>query len=378
MTILENEATIIGHRAAAPATTAPRDVASLLDVRDTRKSLGIGIIGYGYWGPNLARNFGAVSSTFVAAVADHDAVRRQRAAHENVQAAVASDADEIFANPDITAVVVATPISSHYDLALAALQAGKHVLVEKPLAATSQQARHLIDEARRRGLVLMVDHTFLYAGAVRKILDLARSGVLGQVIYYDSVRINLGLFQTDVNVLWDLGAHDLAIIDALMPRPVAVTAHAMSHVPGQPENIAYLTMEFAGNQIAHVHVNWLAPVKVRRTLIGCQDKMVVYDDVEPSEKIKIYDCGANLSHHPEARHKLLVSYRKGDMWAPRVDQTEALRACAQHFAECILRGGRPITDGECGLRVIEILEAAERSIAEGGQPIAVGAAAASA
>ena len=374
MTITEQEAVLVGSPQRGPSNghngTAPSRV---IGVRPVAKSLGVGIIGYGYWGPNLARNFAGIPSTHLAAVADHDSGRLQRAGSEHPAARLTDDHETLLQDPGVDAVVVATPLATHYELALSALQAGKHVLVEKPLAATTEQARRLIDEAQQRSLVLMVDHTFLYSGAVRKIMELARSGVLGQVIYYDSVRINLGLFQADVNVLWDLAAHDLAIIDALMPRPVSVTAHAMSHVPGQPENIGYLTMEFPGSQIAHIHVNWLAPVKVRRTLVGCQDKMLLYDDVEPSEKIKIYDCGANLSHHPEARHKLLVSYRKGDMWAPRIDQTEALRVCAQHFAECILKGGTPVTDAESGLRVIEILEAADRSIEEGGCPVPVGA-----
>ncbi|HEX6492676.1 MAG TPA: Gfo/Idh/MocA family oxidoreductase [Candidatus Dormibacteraeota bacterium] len=334
-----------------------------------RRGLGIGVIGYGYWGPNLVRNFSEIPGAGVVAVADLNGRRLAQVRQRYPEVFVTDDVDAMLARQDVDAVVVATPISTHFQLGMSALSADKHVLIEKPITASAHEARLLIAEAARRRRVLMVDHTFLYTGAVRRILEMHRSGVLGRIQYYDSVRVNLGLIQSDVSVIWDLAVHDLSIVDALMPRPLAVMAHGMSHVPGHPENIAYLTVLFPGNQLAHLHVNWLAPVKVRRTLIGCQDKMVVYDDVEPSEKVKIYDCGASLSPAPASCDRPLVSYRNGDVWAPRIDTTEGLRTEALHFVECIARGQSPLTDGHAGLRVVEVLEAASQSMREGGRMI---------
>ncbi|HKG22141.1 MAG TPA: Gfo/Idh/MocA family oxidoreductase [Blastocatellia bacterium] len=332
--------------------------------------IGVGVIGYGYWGPNLVRNFMDSPETTVRAVSD---LRPQRLAevegrYPSVRAV--SDYHELIADPKIDAIAIATPVSSHFELALEALQAGKHVLVEKPLTSNSEQARRLIDEAGRRDLVLMVDHTFVYTGAVRKIKELVESKTLGEIYYYDSVRVNLGLFQHDVNVIWDLAVHDLSIMDyVLASTPVAVSATGMSHISGQPENVAYLTLFFSDRQIAHLHVNWLAPVKVRRTLIGGSERMIVYDDLEPSEKIKIYDKGITVSQKPEALYDLLVSYRSGDMWAPRLDNVEALRAEAAHFSDCIREKARPLTDGATGLRIVRLLEAAERSLRERGNVV---------
>jgi predicted dehydrogenase len=273
-------------------------------------------------------------------------------------------------DPEIDAVVIATPVSSHFELALAALQAGKHVLVEKPLASTSDQARSLVDEATARNLVLLVDHTFVYTDAVRKIRELISSGQLGQIYYYDAVRVNLGLFQHDVNVIWDLAIHDLSIIDYVLPeKPVAVAATGISHVPGQPENVAYITLFFNSSQIAHVHVNWLTPVKVRHTLIGGSEKMILYDDLEPSEKLKVYDKGINVTPRPEDVYKMLVSYRSGDMWAPRLDNTEALQTEALHFIDCIEHNRQPDTDGHAGLRMVSMIEAAEMSLRDRGRLI---------
>ena len=255
---------------------------------------------------------------------------------------------------------------THYDLALAALQAGKHVLVEKPLASTAEQARRLIEIADGGGRVLMVDHTFVYTGAVRKIRELIVAQVLGDIYYYDSARVNLGLFQHDVSVLWDLAVHDLSVIDYLFGvRPHSVSATGVSHVPGQPENIAYLTLFFENNMVAHINVNWLAPVKIRRILIGGSQKMVVYDDLEPSEKIKIYDKGISVKN--ESIYDILISYRTGDMLAPQLDKTEALKAEVAHFAECVAGTTQPITNGRAGLRVVQILEAATQSMAEKGR-----------
>jgi predicted dehydrogenase len=281
-----------------------------------------------------------------------------------------ADSSDLINDPQIDAVVIATPVSSHFDLAMSALKAGKHVLVEKPLAARSDQARKLVDEAAARNLVLLVDHTFVYTDAVRKIRELISSGQLGEIYYYDAVRVNLGLFQHDVNVIWDLAIHDLSIIDHVLPsKPVAVAATGISHVPGQPENVAYITLFFSSAQIAHVHVNWLTPVKVRHTLIGGSEKMILYDDLEPSEKLKVYDKGIDVTPEPEDVYKMLVSYRLGDMWAPQLSNTEALQTEAQHFIDCIEHNKQPETDGSAGLRMVNLIEAAETSLRDRGRLI---------
>jgi predicted dehydrogenase len=281
-------------------------------------------------------------------------------------------AQDLIADPDVDAVVIATPVSSHFELALAALQAGKHVLVEKPLASTSDLARRLVDEAAARKLVLLVDHTFVYTDAVRKIRELISSGQLGEIYYYDAVRVNLGLFQHDVNVIWDLAIHDLSIIDHVLPqKPVAVSATGISHVPGEPENVAYITLFFTSSQIAHVHVNWLTPVKVRHTLIGGSEKMILYDDLEPSEKLKVYDKGIRVTPGPEDVYRMLVSYRLGDMWAPRLDNTEALQTEALHFIDCVENGRTPETDGLAGLRLVNMIEAAETSLRDRGRLVEI-------
>jgi len=257
-----------------------------------------------------------------------------------------------------------TPVSTHYDLARQALEAGKHVFVEKPLAENTAQAAWLVEEARRRKKVLMVDHTFIYTSAVQKIRELVAGNHLGKIYYYDSVRVNLGLFQHDVNVLWDLAVHDLAILDYVFDglTPTALSATGMSHVPGEPENIAYLTLFFPENVIAHVHVNWLAPVKIRRTLVGGSKKMIVYDDLEPSEKVKVYDKGITVGNSLEKVYRMLIHYRAGDMWAPQLEVGEALQQEVAHFLQCIEKGQQPISDGEAGLRVVRILEAAADSL----------------
>ena len=328
----------------------------------------IGVIGYGYWGDNLVRNFSEVMGAQVVAVSD---LRPQRLALINGRypaVTTATDAREVIHHSEVDAVIIATPVSTHYDLALQALKAGKHVLVEKPLAETSEQSIRLIEEASRRSCVLMVDHTFVYTSAVRKIQDLVASNGLGDIYYYDSVRVNLGLFQHDVNVIWDLAVHDLAIMDYVLPiQPRAVSAIAMSHIPGEPEDVAYLTLLFDGNLIAHIHVNWLAPVKVRRTLVGASRKMILYDDLEPSEKVKVYDKGVTVGNNTEGMYQMLIGYRTGDMWAPQLDMTEALLTEALHFIRCIEEDEGPITDGEAGLRVVRILEAATRSMAVQGR-----------
>lgn len=332
----------------------------------------VGVIGYGYWGPNLVRNFMAAPGSAVTRVCD---LRKERLSslgkiYPGLQ--TCSHPTELIDDPQIDAVVIATPVSSHFELALAALKAGKHVLVEKPLAASSDQARKLVDEAAARKLVLLVDHTFVYTDAVRKIRELIASGELGEIYYYDAVRVNLGLFQHDVNVIWDLAIHDLSIMDCVLPaKPVAISATGISHVPGQPENVAYITLFFASAQIAHVHVNWLTPVKVRHTLIGGSEKMILYDDLEPSEKLKVYDKGISVAPGLEDVYRMLVSYRSGDMWAPRLDNTEALQTEALHFIDCVENNKQPETDGPAGLRLVNMIEAAEESLRERGRLVEI-------
>ncbi len=334
--------------------------------------IGIGVIGYGYWGPNLVRNFAQVDGARVVAVCDQRPERRAKVEQIYPSVVTYAEVSEMLDSPAVDAVVVATPVLSHYELALQALQSGRHVLVEKPFASTVEQAERLVEEAERRQRVLMVDHTFIYTSAVRKIKDLVTSGAIGDLYYYDSVRVNLGLFQSDVSVLWDLAVHDLSIMDYLVERsPKMIAATGMAHVSGRPENMAYLTCFFDNNLIAHFHVNWLAPVKVRQTLVGGSEKMIVYDDIEMSEKIKVYDKGIIVSDADEAVYQRHVGYRTGDMWAPRLDNVEALKIEAEHFVDCVNNNRRPLSDGQAGLRVIRILEAATRSMANHGQPVEI-------
>jgi predicted dehydrogenase len=332
--------------------------------------IGIAVVGYGYWGPNLVRNFWEVPGARLVSVCDMRTERLAGVQSRYPVVEITSRYDEVLADPRVLAVAIATPVSSHYELALRALEAGKHVFIEKPMTTTAEQAIRLIDEAERRRLVIGVDHTFVYTGAVRKMRELVETQGIGDIYYYDSVRVNLGLFQHDVNVLWDLAVHDLSIMDYVLPvQPIAVSATGVGHVAGEPENIAYLNLFFENNLIAHIHANWLAPVKVRRTLIGGSKKMIVYDDLEPSEKIKIYDKGITLNGNGasgEKRYQMLVGYRTGDMWAPQLDMTEALSLELRQFVACVESGTAPVSDGQAGLRVVKILEAATMSLARRG------------
>jgi predicted dehydrogenase len=330
----------------------------------------VGVIGYGYWGPNLVRNFIETPETHVIAVADMKQDRLDLVQRRYPTVEVTNDYRELLKNTRIDAVAISTPVSSHFPVALEALKAGKHVLVEKPMTATSQEAMRLIEEAERRRLVLMVDHTFVYTGAVRKIREIIDRGSLGETYYYDSTRANLGLFQQDVDVIWDLAVHDLSIMEYILPEsPVEVSATGSGHVTGAAENIAYVSVFYQSSLIAHLNVNWLSPVKIRRTLIGGSKQMIVYDDTETSEKVRLYDKGVVVKNGPESRYKLLVSYRSGDMYAPQIDITEALRVEAQHFADCVSNGQTPITDGYSGLRVVNVLEAATRSMKRHGRSV---------
>jgi predicted dehydrogenase len=307
----------------------------------------------------------------VSAICDGDATARARALSHYPTAHAIADAREIVTSPEIDAVAIVTPVSTHYDLARRALENGKHVFIEKPFTATSEQAEDLIELAERKDLIIMVDHTFLFTGAVRKIKELIDQDVLGRLYYYDSTRVNLGLFQHDVNVVWDLAPHDLAIMDHLIGlEPERVVATGQAHLNGL-EDIAYITLHFPNRVTAHINVNWLSPVKVRTTLLGGERKMLVWNDVEPTEKIKVYDKGVELGTR-EGIYDLLINYRSGDMWAPRVEQTEALQLEARYFLECVELGQRPFNDGRAGLRVVRMLEAIQKSLNRGGEPVSLG------
>src|SRR5689334_962041 len=323
--------------------------------------VGIGIIGYGYWGPNLVRNFAGNPSASVIGVSDLDPAKLTVVERSTHGVTVSRRYEDLLKDSRIDAIAIATPVHTHFELARLALRAGKHVLVEKPLAQSADQVRHLIDEADRRRLVLMVDHTFLYTPAVEKIHELIRRDELGEVYYYDSTRSSLGLFQSDVNVIWDLAVHDISIIQHLLAeQPVAVSATGSCHVAGSPENMAHITLFFESKCVAHVSVNWLSPIKVRQTFVGGSKKMIVYDDLEPTEKIKVYDKGITLTSSPENAHQFRIGYRAGDMWAPHISTKEALQTEVEHFIECVRSGLEPVSSGMSGLRVIEILEAASR------------------
>jgi len=334
----------------------------------------VALVGFGYWGPNLARNFSALPNCRVSAICEKDAARRQRAAAQYPQARVTGEYDSVLADPSIQAILIATPVSAHFELARSALLAGKDVLVEKPLTSSSAQAQELVDVAASHGRILAVDHTFLFTGAVQKIKSIIEAGELGDILYMDSVRINLGLFQHDVNVIWDLAPHDLSVMAYLIAQdPIAVSAAGSSHAGNGVENIAYLHVEFGNGLIAHFHLNWLAPVKIRRMLIGGTRKMISYDDMEPSEKVKVYDKGIVVNEGDiDSLRKIIVDYRTGDMVAPKLAHREALAAEAAHFIDCVRSRRTPIADGRSGLYVVRILEAAQESIQDGGRRVVLG------
>ncbi len=331
-------------------------------------TLNVGVVGAGYWGPNLIRNFYENESVTLSHVCDLDAGKLAKIAKRYPTVTTITDFALMLENADLQAVVIATPVHTHYPLAKQALLAGKHVLVEKPMCMNTDECRELIALASERNLTLMVDHTFVYHGAVQRIKDEIDGGTLGDVLYFDSVRINLGLFQSDINVVWDLAPHDLSIMDYLIGKnPVSIHATGACHAGNGIEDIAYITVTFEDNVIAHFNVSWLSPVKVRQILVGGTKKMIVYDDLEPMEKIRIYDKGITVGQPQtdEERYANLVGYRVGDMMAPKLDLTEALKAEVAHFVDCCLNSKRPLTDGEAGLRVVQILEAANKAIKTG-------------
>ncbi len=330
--------------------------------------INIGIIGFGYWGPNIVRNFSNLEGATVLSICDgnQDALKRASKAYPSIT--VTSDYNDILLSKDIDAVAVITPVSTHFELTRKALENGKHVFVEKPFTSSVAEAEQLIELAEKKKLIIMVDHTFIFTGAVRKIKKLIDEQALGELYYYDSVRVNLGLFQHDINVIWDLAPHDFAVMDYLLnDKPFAVAASGKAHVSDM-EDTAYVTVHFNNNMIAHFNVNWLSPVKIRTTLIGGEKKMLVWNDLEPDEKIKIYDKGVEVKS-AEAKYKMLVNYRSGDMHAPRIEQIEALKVETEYFVHCIKQNETPINDGHAGLRVVKMLDACSLSIKTNGRAV---------
>lgn len=333
--------------------------------------LRVGVIGYGYWGPNIVRCFSQVNEVQVTHVCDNnpDALHRAQRLHPGL--AIHDDYRDLVAAEDVDAVAIVTPVSTHYALARAALERDKHVFIEKPFVSSSAEGEELTSLAARRGLRLMVDHTFLFTGAVRKVKEIVDRGDLGTLFYYDSTRVNLGLFQHDVNVVWDLAPHDLSIIDHIAgKRPLHVIATGFDHLKTGQESLAHITVEYEDDLIAHLHLNWMSPVKARTTLIGGSRQMLIWDDLKPDEKIKVYNSGVEVSS-PEDTYQLKISYRAGDMWSPRTDTSEALLSEATYFKECVAAGVDPHNDGQAGLRIVRLLEACDRSLHSASRRVAL-------
>jgi predicted dehydrogenase len=332
--------------------------------------LKIGVVGYGYWGPNIVRNFNFVEGADVICVCDSDSKRLEAVNKLYPSIGTTTDCNELLTSPAIDAVAIVTPVFTHYELAKKALQNGKHIFIEKPFTATVAEAEELIALAERKNLTIMVDHTFLFTGAVQKIKEVIQKKMLGNLYFFDSTRVNLGLFQHDINVLWDLLPHDLSIMDYVIEeRPMAILATGTSHLNGH-EDTAYATVFFPNSMIGHFNVNWLSPVKVRNILISGDQKMLIWNDLDPDEKIKIYDRGVDVTTR-ESIHELLISYRSGDAWIPKVEQLEALTVEANYFVDCVMNSKTPINDGHAGLRVVKLLEAASQSVKQMGKAIAV-------
>lgn len=332
----------------------------------------IGLIGYGYWGPNLARNFNNNSDLVLSAICDFSPDRLEAAGKLYPQVKLVSQTEGLFKNTDLDAIAVSTPVSTHFDLAKKALLSDKHVWLEKPMTEKVEQAEELIDLAQKRNKVLMVDHTFVYTGAVRKIKEIIEKGELGDLIYYDSTRVNLGLFQQDVDVVWDLAPHDISIMDYLIPFKNFTVSATGSHYYGNgivPKSLLTIYME--NNIVAHINVSWVSPVKIRQTLIGGTSKMILYDDTHPSEKVKIYDKGVELYETKEELYHLKIQYRVGDMYAPKLEDHEALALATEHFAECLSNGSNPLTDGKAGLEVVKVLVASKESLQKNGAPVEI-------
>lgn len=339
-----------------------------LSMTKAREVIRFGVIGYGYWGPNIVRNFQGQENADVVAVCDKSPKSLARARRNYPEIPVTSDQMELLTSAEVDAVAVVTPVWTHFELAKLALENGKHVFVEKPFTCTTAQAEQLIDLANRKNLQIMVDHTFLFTGAVKRIKQFVDDGTLGKLYYYDSTRVNLGLFQHDCNVIWDLAPHDLSIMDHLiMSRAEAIVATGANHLNGHAD-VAFLTIYYPNNLVAHVNVNWLSPVKMRTTLLGGEKKMLVWNDLETDEKIKVYDRGVQMVSG-EAVYQQLVSYRTGDMWSPNVEQIEALKVEASYFVDCIRDNRKPFNDGAAGLRIVRMLEAADESLKHRGKVV---------
>lgn len=341
--------------------------------------IGLAVIGAGYWGPNLVRNAMATPAMSLRWLCDLDERRARAVLGEYSTVATTSSYDRVLADPAVDAVAIATPAGTHFELAMAALDAGKHVLVEKPLTADPADGQKLVDAAADRGLVLMCDHTYCYTPAVRALRDLVHSGELGEVLFFDSVRINLGLVQPDVDVLWDLAPHDLSILDFILPedvRPVAVAAHGSDPIGAGKACVAYLSVRLSNGATAHVHVNWLSPTKIRTTVIGGSQRTVVWDDLNPGQRLAVYDRGVDRLPAAEIgddeRDRARISYRIGDMVAPALVEREALREMMAEFAAAICEGRAPATDGQAGLRIMELLAAAGKSLSADGSFVEIG------
>jgi predicted dehydrogenase len=345
-----------------------RDLPTASVSQEGKNMVNFGVIGYGYWGPNIVRNLDGLEGTTVLAISDKSAAARGRAQKATHGIKLTANASDVISSPEIDAVAIVTPVWTHFELAKAALENGKHVFVEKPFTSNTAQAEELINIAARKNLQIMVDHTFLFTGAVKKIKQLLQEGTLGKLYYYDSTRVNLGLFQHDINVIWDLAPHDLSIMDHLIEGDAEeVVATGQTHLNGH-EDVAFITLYFPNEIIAHINVNWLSPVKVRTTLIGGEKKMLVWNDLEADEKIKIYDKGVQITSR-EGLYNLLVNYRSGDMWVPHLEQAEALRLELAYFVECIVNSQTPFNDGPAGLRVVKMLEAADQSLRNRGAAV---------
>ena len=334
-------------------------------MKKNRQCVRVGVVGYGYWGPNIARNLQLLDGAELAAVCDKDP-KVARGLQKKSALRISTDYRDITTSPDIDAVAIVTPVSTHYEIVKSALLNGKHVFVEKPFTASVREAEELLALASKKRLKIMVDHTFIFTGAVRKIKELTDKKALGDIYYYDSTRVNLGLFQSDVNVIWDLIPHDLSIMDHVVKsKPVAVSAQGLDHFKRGRENIAYVTVYFNTNTIAHFNVNWLSPVKVRQTLIGGSKKMLVRNDLEADENLRLYDRGVDMPRDKEGMYRLLVGYRSGDMWAPKIDHTEALKLELEYFIQAVRGGKLDLNGAEAGLRVVKMLEATDRSLKKG-------------
>lgn len=336
-----------------------------------KKTLNVGVIGCGYWGPNLIRNINNSADTYLKWICDLDASKLEKIKKQYPHVDKTIDVRDLLNDADLDAIVIATPVHSHYSVAIECLKHGKHVLIEKPIASSSEEAKELIELSERNNLSLMIDHTYCYSSSVKKIKELINENVLGDILYYDSVRINLGLFQQDINVAWDLAVHDLAILFSIFKEmPLSLSATGSSHAGNGIENISYINVYYPNSMIAHIHVNWLSPLKERKVMIAGNKKMLVWDDLNPAESIKIYDTGIGIKMTTEdEKRKFMISYRTGDIFIPKIDSSEPLSLVIQEFVDSILEKRSPVTSGTDGLNVLRILEAINLSMKNNGKEI---------